>query len=217
MKQIKFENKFFLIIVIILCIVIYLLKKINDIANPILLEFVTKDSYNIVNKIVNNSINKVIEDNFDVDELFLLSNDSYGKIVSIDFDSVMLNKIVSLVSLEIEKQIHNLGDNDYKIPFTVIFNNSFLNNLGPKIPVKINLIGSVTNNFETKITNYGINNALIELYLELKLRVSVALPFISDEIIVSNVYPLALKLINGNIPEYYAGNSTNPILSIPIK
>ena len=90
-----------------------------------------------------------------------------------------------------------------------------LGNLVSSLSVK--LIGGIINNFETKITNYGINNALIELCLKLELRISVALPFVSDDVVISNVYPLALKLINGNIPEYYAGNATNPLLSLPIK
>lgn len=218
---IKFNmNKNLTRITIIMFIVILLtfsiLKKISDIANPILLAFATQESYNTVTKIVNTAVNKTIDSNFNTDDMFILSNDLEGKIVSIDFDSIMINKITSLISLEIEKQLTNLDSNDYQIPFMIIFKNNFLTNLGPKIPVKIKLIGSVVNNFETKITNYGINNALIELYLKLELRINVALPFVSDEIVVVNSYPLAIKLINGNIPEYYAGNVTNPLLSLPI-
>lgn len=204
------------IILIIILLTFYILKKISDIANPILLEFATQESYNTVTRIVNTSVNKVISSDFSVDDMFILSNDTDGKVISIDFDSIMINKIISSISLEIEKQLANLDSSDYQIPFMIIFKNSFLNNLGPRIPVKIKLVGSVINNFETKITNYGINNALIELYLKLELRINVALPFISDEIVISNTYPLAIKLINGNIPEYYAGNTTNPLLSLPI-
>lgn len=204
------------IILIIILLTFYILKKISDIANPILLEFATQESYNTITRIVNTSVNKVISSDFSVDDMFILSNDTDGKVISIDFDSIMINKIISSISLEIEKQLANLDSSDYQIPFMIIFKNSFLNNLGPRIPVKIKLVGSVINNFETKITNYGINNALIELYLKLELRINVALPFISDEIVISNTYPLAIKLINGNIPEYYAGNTTNPLLSLPI-
>lgn len=211
------NNRIALICLIIIIVTLYLLKKINDIASPVLLEFATKDSYNIVNRIVNNSVNNVIENNFDVDRLFILSNDESNKLVSVDFDSVMLNRVITIISLEIEKQLCNIEEKQYEIPFMIIFKNSFLSNIGPKIPVKLKLIGGIQNNFETKITNYGINNALIELYLNLELRINVALPFVSNDILFSNAYPLAIKLINGNIPEYYAGNTTNPILSIPIK
>lgn len=210
-------NRIALICLIIIIVTLYLLKKINDIASPILLEFATKDSYNVVNRIVNNSVNNAIENNFDIDRLFILSNDESNKLVSVDFDSIMLNKVVTIISLEIERQLCNIEEKKYEIPFMIIFKNSFLSNIGPKIPIKLKLIGGIQNNFETKITNYGINNALIELYLNLELRINVALPFVSNDIVFSNAYPLAIKLINGNIPEYYAGNATNPILSIPIK
>lgn len=217
MRKIKPINKTAIIILISFCLSLYMLKRINDIASPILMDFALKDSYNTVNKIVNSAVNTVIENNFNMDELFILLNDKDGNVISIDFDSIMLNKVITLISLEIEKQLYNMEEKDYKIPFTVIFKNNFLNNIGPKVPIKVKLIGGIINNFETKITNYGINNALIELCLKLELRISVALPFVSDDVVISNVYPLALKLINGNIPEYYAGNATNPLLSLPIK
>ena len=106
-------NRIALICLIIIIVTLYLLKKINDISSPILLEFATKDSYNIVNRIVNNSVNNVIENNFDVDRLFILSNDETNKLVSVDFDSVMLNKVITIISLEIEKQLCNIEEKKY--------------------------------------------------------------------------------------------------------
>ena len=117
------------------------------------MDFALKDSYNTVNKIVNSAVNTVIENNFNMDELFILLNDKDGNVISIDFDSIMLNKVITLISLEIEKQLYNMEEKDYKIPVTVIFKNNFLNNVGPKVPIKVKLIGGIINNFETKITN----------------------------------------------------------------
>ena len=110
-----------------------------------------------------------------------------------------------------------MEEKDYKIPFTVIFKNKFLNNIGPKVPIKVKLIGGIINNFETKVTNYGINNALIEVILKVQVVEQVILPFTSKKIEVELNVPVALKLIQGNVPNYYFnGTDSNTKLSIPI-
>ena len=98
MRKIKPINKTAIIILISFCLSLYMLKRINDIASPILMDFALKDSYNTVNKIVNSAVNTVIENNFNMDELFILLNDKDGNVISIDFDSIMLNKVITLIS-----------------------------------------------------------------------------------------------------------------------
>lgn len=105
----------------------------------------------------------------------------------------------------------------YEMPFGVIFNNSILTNISPKIPVKLNLIGSITSQIDTKITNYGINNALIEVYINLELDLRVILPFVSDKTTVKTSVPVAIKLIQGSVPEYYSNGLSSPSISIPIE
>ena len=40
-----------------------------------------------------------------------------------------------------------------EIPLGIITNNVLLSNLGPKVPVKINLIGNVVSSVETSVSN----------------------------------------------------------------
>ena len=105
----------------------------------------------------------------------------------------------------------------YSIPMGIIFGNTLLANIGPKLPVKFSLIGSVNSNINTKITNYGINNALIEVYVDLSVELEVILPLMTDIVEIKSSIPVAIKLIQGNVPEYYANALSNPSLSIPIK
>jgi len=217
MKKIKFINKIAIIFVIIMIITILVLNKVNKIANPILMVHAKANAYNTVTKIINNSVNDSIQ-NLNVNELFIMSYDNNGEIISIDFDSIVVNKVLTSVSLAIESEINFIEEEAYQVPFGVIFKNSFFTNLGPNIPVKLRLVGSVVNDIDTKITNYGINNALMEVYIDIEVNVQVVLPFISDNITVKTLMPIAIKLVRGNIPEYYSGAlSTNPLLSIPIE
>ena len=207
MKNLNLKNKIAIIFLLILIIMFFVLNQLNKIASPILLQEAVKESYNFITKTVNTSVKTVVTEKLNPDELCL---------VSIDFDPTTVNIVLSTIALEIEQNINNLPSKAYSIPFGIVLRNSFLSNLGPNIPVKLKLVGSIVNNVSTKVTNYGINNALIELYVDIEINVHVVLPFISDDIKVLTSVPLALKLVRGNVPEYYAGNS-NSLLSVPIE
>lgn len=217
MKKMNLTNKIGIIIIIIFLTVVLILRKINNSASPILIAYSKNDSYNLMTKIINESVNDVVLEYLDINDLFIMSYDNQGDLISIDFDSSIINSILTNVSLKIENKINDLNNNIYTIPFGVVLKNNFFSNFGPKIPVKLKLIGSIISNVRTNIKNYGINNALIELYVDVEVNVQVVLPFVSDSIKVTTSIPLALKLIRGNVPEYYANGATDSLISVPIQ
>ena len=78
--------------------------------------------------------------------------------------------------------------------------------IGPKIPVRLHYTGDVNSNITTKITSYGINNALIEIGVHLEVTVQVILPFSSSVKKLENDIPIAIKMIQGKIPSFYSGS-----------
>ena len=91
----------------------------------------------------------------------------------------------------------------YRIPTGIIFDNTLLSNLGPTIPVKINLIGDISGNVSTKVTNYGINNALLETNINIEINQLVVLPIATKEMKITSSVPIAMKLVQGTVPNYY--------------
>lgn len=67
----------------------------------------------------------------------------------------------------------------------------------------MSLIGSITSYVNTKVTSYGINNALVEVNVILNLTEQVILPFAVDELNIETSIPVAMKLIEGSVPNYY--------------
>ena len=81
-----------------------------------------------------------------------------------------------------------------------------LSNLGSKIPVRLHYTGDVNSNITTKITSYGINNALIEIGVHLEVTAQVILPFSSSVKVLEADIPIAIKMIQGKIPSFYSGS-----------
>ena len=241
MRKIKKSNVIILIIILIYIGVLLFFKIFNNRIRPVLLRIANSECKKMATVIINDAVGKKLISSLTVDNLFSITYDNKGNITSIDLNSVIVNKVLTVTTntaiynlklleegkvelLDLPESItvsYNMNDLKkgiiYKIPSGVMFNNSILSNVGPRIPVRFELIGSVTSNINTKITNYGINNALIEVYVDIKVTLEVILPYTKRKTSVETSIPIAIKMVQGLVPSYYSGASTNPSFSIPIE
>ena len=107
------------------------------------------------------------------------------------------------------KSEFNLGKEYFFVPSGIIFTNSILSNIGPKIPINLKIIGNVTSGIKADVKEYGINNSLITISVEVCVELMVILPLSSDYVSITNYVPIAIKLVQGKVPEIYGGNLLN--------
>ena len=74
------------------------------------------------------------------------------------------------------------------------------------------MLSSVNPNIKTEVTEYGINNSLIEVYIHVIVDFKMVLPMYTNTMQVVVVVPLAVKLIQGNVPKYYQRGSLSSTL-----
>ena len=210
------KSKFFkiLFIVIILFIISFIIIiVVNNKVMPIYMNYAESEMERVVTTVINKTVSECELNN----EMFIVKNVNDNTIV--DYDPVVMNKIISNISNNVYDNLkrvsekdelllkkYNLDNNIFYIPSGIIFNSLFLNNLGPKIPIRMELISSVNSNIETKVTEYGINNSLIEVNIKVNVTIRMILPTSSKSNKVSVIVPLTVKIIQGTIPEYYFGN-----------
>lgn len=237
----KKRNFIILIIIGIILGIISVFHYINKKVTPLFLDLAESETEKLATLIINDAVGKQVSEGLKTDTLFDINKDASGSITSIDFNSATVNKLLTTITTSVELNLKyleegrvdllNLPDSIlvsydekdlkkgiiYKIPSGSIFNNTILSNIGPKIPVKLNLVGIITSNINTKTTNYGINNALIEVYVDLNVTLEVILPYTKRKTSVETSIPVALKMIQGSVPNFYSGNSSSPSISIPIE
>lgn len=233
-------NFIFFIIILLIIMIIIVLNFINLKVNPILLDYAEMESRKIASIIINDAVKQNITDDIDVDELFIITKDANNEVKTIDFNPIIVNQILTETTLVVQSNLRyleqgkiemlNLTDDAlidynqeklkqgiiYEIPSGVIFGNSFLANLGPKIPVRFSLVGDIVGYINTDVTDYGINNALIEVNIILELSEQVILPFVTEKIKIETTIPVALKLIQGSVPNYYLNGLNSPSFALPI-
>lgn len=236
-KRIKI-NKIVVVLILMFISVIYILKVFNDKAVPILLSYSELETKKIVSLIVNTTITKEISDRFTADDLFTTVKDENGDIETIDFNSSKVNEILSQTSIAVKNNLKNIetGNMDgldayydtlygydleklnrgivYEVPSGIVFNNVFLTNIFPKIPVRISPMGDVICVLNTNVKSYGINNALIEVNVNIQAEVKILLPFTSSSTKIDTDVPIIMKIIEGNVPSYYMNGYLQSPMSI---
>lgn len=231
-RKIKYKlNLVFLIIIPIIIGIVVFLKFVNKKVTPAVMNQAEIQTTKIATMVINKAVSDEVINQINVDDLFIISENNENDLKTIDFNPITINKTVAMITTNVQKYLKKLENGDvadldidyintssvsklkkgiiYEIPSGLVFNNTLLTNIGPKIPVKISLIGDVSTNFKTDITNYGINNALIKLTLAIEVEEQIILPFTSKPVSVKAEVPLALKLMQGTVPNYYVNGSTN--------
>lgn len=223
------KNTLLIIIIITICIIASVslfIKYYSTKAVPILKSYAQSEVKKLTILIINKSITKQLY-NIDTEEIFTVVYNDKGEITLIDFDSKASSKILSAITSLVELNLRaveegkidmlELPDNslsDYNmdllekgiivnIPWGIVTGSNLLYNLGPKIPVRLSLVGDVSTGFNTEVVEYGINNALLKLMIDIKVDTKIILPIISDQITIDCSIPIAMKVVQGTIPNYY--------------
>lgn len=242
-KKIKKGN--ILVITLLGCIFfVYLsLQFINKRFTPILLETAELEIGKFSTIVINKAIAQVLEDKINTNELFDTIMNNNGEIQTIDFNPIIVNQVLNVATSVVQNNLKLLEEGNLdaigiydmdlpedriddlkkgiitKIPMGVITKNTILSNIGPSIPIRLHYIGDVNSNITTEIVPYGINNALVKIGVKLQMTAQIILPFMTDKMILECDIPLAIKMIQGTVPNYYGSGlvKDSSLYSIPLE
>lgn len=229
-KKCNFNDKkvlsklLFLTIFLIIGFTFFLLTKFslqisNNIINISEAE-INKISYSfITNKINHDLLNKETLNNI----LIITKNDK-EEILYVDFNFDVAYQVLDNISNTLTSSFKKLETGEVgiayydknashktngiilNIPIGSVMKNNYFYNLGPKIPVKVNFVGTVLTNLETKITNYGLNNALVEVFVFIEFHNQIMAPFNTKDMTFKYDAVIASMMIEGKVPSFYNGS-----------
>ena len=195
--KIKPGTYLILLIVIIMFVTFLMLNNFNKHIAPKITSILELKINKLSNDIIMQSFNQKLLQIHDLKNILKISKNKDDEIIAVDFD---LEKAYA-VSLDLTKNIKealkqdNLNDlldeeilksEDHSyilfVPMGLATNNVYFNNLGPKIPIKIKFIGNLVTGLKTKVKDYGINSALIEIYINVSLNEEILIPFVTKKV-----------------------------------
>ncbi len=192
-----------------------------------------------LNTIIYNFFNELITPNVlnleNQNDLLIINKNAEGEILSVNYNMKKTYSILANITNILKKGIMNLEkgqinittNNKYlaagekglilKIPLFLTNDNLFLNNWGPQIPVIINFNETILTNIKTKVTNYGFNNALLEIYVTVEMQKLIITPLNKEDKKFHYDILIGALVINGEVPEFYGEKyeTSSSILDIP--
>ena len=150
-------------------------------------------------------ITDIMEEHINLSDVKLF-NEKVGEngVISASFDVNKANEILKDVRNKLDDLVVSFNEDcDFKvdIPVNYLFipSSYFLSNV--RLDVDCSNIISYEANLVSDIKEYGINSSLVSLFVEIKINYQVIIPFIYSDVVSNIEIPLALEIINGEVPE----------------
>ncbi len=200
----RLKRKYYILITFLISLFLFIIifslysKKLNPKLNDYI-DFLVKDE--IYKKVIksNNFIT-----NEEINNILYIDKNNSNEIVYLDYDIDKTYKLLNKYIDSLKKD--NSKSKILTVPFFIASDNIIISSLGPKIKFKYEIIDNVKGKIKTKVTDFGVNNALVEMYFELEIGYLVVIPMNKKESVLKTEILISSKVINGKVPTFYGKN-----------
>lgn len=200
----RLKRKYYILITFLISLFLFIIifslysKKLNPKLNDYI-DFLVKNE--IYKKVIksNNFIT-----NEEVNDILYIDKNKSNEIVYLDYDMDKTYKLLNKYIDSLKKD--NSKSKILTVPFFIASDNIIISSLGPKIKFKYEIIDNVKGKIKTKVTDFGVNNALVEMYFELEIGYLVVIPMNKKESVLKTEILISSKVINGKVPTFYGKN-----------
>lgn len=189
-----------------------------------------------------NSAVRFVED-YDFEDVLEITYDNQGNVVTYNWDPAVVSEINRVATDRVEEYFRHVNRGEpmeyenplqepyeygdgaegraeqdptlIEIPLGQATGNTVLANLGPKIPVNLELVGNVRTNVVREDEEFGINGAFVSVYIEVETDVQIIIPFTTEVTTVKTDIYVDGGVIMGAVPDFYSGGGDDPSIAIP--
>lgn len=225
----------------LICIVVYfVIDFVGGRLGKTLINYAEVEVGRIARYVVNYSVTTENIKKLEFNNLFIVTRNKEDEIQTVDFDPVVVNNVLNSITETVISYFRAIEEGNLEmfdlsksflintdidklkqgiiaeIPIGVVTGNTLLSNLGPKLPVKLSILGEIESYIGTEIKYYGINNALITVYVNIDVSQQIYMPIATGRVVISQKIPIAIKMMQGIVPDCYFGNvnSSNVVSEI---
>lgn len=228
--------------IIFFTIIILSLWLIDRGIRPALMDIAELKTIEFATRTINSAVKST--ENISFDDLVEVQMDNNGNVATLGWNSEAVNRALrsateraeyflygmnkgqqidlddpDLQPIEFGDSVGDLASKDptvVEIPLGQATGNTVLANLGPKIPVHFEIVGSLRSDVVHEVKEFGVNAALIEIYIPVDVSIQIVIPFSTSTAEVSTKVFIDSRVIMGDVPDFYnAGATGGPTISVP--
>lgn len=168
---------------------------------PISVKICQKYAITSINNIIQNSLyssSKNIKS-----EDFILRSDNNGRLEYLSVNSMIVNNICAETASTVSQNLNNLTTSKIRLPLGVFTGLPILSHFGPSTTIRLQPIGDATADYETSMTQAGVNQINFQVWINVHTTVSIVNPLWSKDLEITRKLTLVNTVFNGEIPKTY--------------
>ncbi|WP_337019680.1 sporulation protein YunB, partial [Oceanobacillus massiliensis] len=208
---------------------------------PVLMDIAERKTDEFATRAINSAVRFAEEYSFE--DMLNISYDNEGNFTTYNWNPSVISEINRVATDRVEEFFLNVNRGDpisydyslhdpynygegaegraeqdptlVEVPLGQVTNNTVLANLGPKIPINLEIVGAVRTNIVREEEEFGINGAWVSLYINVEADVQIVIPFTSEVKTVHTEIYLDGGAIMGKVPDFYGGEGDGPSIAVP--
>lgn len=194
------KKNFKFVFIIIVVIVIYNL--ISGYIGPVF-ETLCEEKVRSVATIISNQESTKAMNKYQYEELYTIEKDEAGNILLIKSNVVPINNMISDLTEGIQNRFNEIKESQIDIPIGNLFGTYYFSGLGPSIPAKVVMTGTIDTEVKSEFISKGINQTLHRIFVNFECYVQIITPVKNFKKKITNQVIIAEHIIVGNIPDTY--------------
>ena len=174
---------------------------------PIIKTIMADKARSVAVNCIDSAVSKELgNQNFQYSDIVQIERAEGGKLLGITTNIQKLNILKSSLSNAISNELGKEEIRKVKIPLGALLGTDLLSGSGPVISVKFFATGNVITDFESELSEAGINQTKHKINLNTEVNVSAIIPWYPVETKVKTNITIAETVIVGEVPNVYAAS-----------
>lgn len=191
----------FMILIIFLYLAVRAFLFVEGNLRPTIISMAEARARQLATEAINNAIKQKIAQESRYEHLIYVQKDNQGKITMAEVNNMEIAKIQSLTTMNVQDTLEALQNQEIKIPMGQALGSEILANIGPRIPVTLVPVGTVSAEIQQTFETSGINIVSHQVGIDITATIQIVIPFMSREVKVRSFTPLATATYFGQVPE----------------
>lgn len=168
---------------------------------PISVKICQKYAITSINNIIQNSMYSASKNIKSED--FILRSDNNGRLEYLSVNSIIVNNICAETASTVSQNLNNLTTSKIRLSLGVFTGLPILSHFGPSTTIRLQPIGDATADYETSMTQAGVNQVNFQVWINVHTTVSIVNPLWSKDLEITRKLTLVNTVFNGEIPKTY--------------
>lgn len=187
----------------VLCTLVFFLAERNF--RPLVFSLAEARSAQLATQVLTSAVAQALEGEAAYEELMNVRMDAQGKVALLSANTMRMNQLADKAGDAAQRMLKAMSSEQVSVPLGAALGLTIFAGSGPRIPVSIVPVGSITTNFVTEFEACGINQTRHKVFLTVTANIRIVIPNGAKTTEVTVNMLAAESIIVGAVPEGFVG------------